>query len=395
MLDQADTTLDGLRIAGCEGHWRLAVADGRIASLAPSAAAGGGLVLPLLADVHVHLDKTFTYDRLTGRPASLFEAIDLMAADSADWTEQDLRARAGRALERAWAHGVGAMRSHVDWTEPGAPLAWPVLNELKQEWRGRIELQLASLSPLDLLDEAGEAIARRVAADGGVFGAFVYRNADLARKTARVFDLAEATDLLLDFHVDEGLEPEACGIDAIAAQTAKREMGGRVLCGHGCALSVRPEHEARAVLARAGEAGLALTVLPTTNAWLQDAAPGRTPRLRGIAPLHEAHAAGVEILFASDNVRDGFYPHGDYDPLDAYRAAVLSGHLDPADWLGSITHGAASWCGASADLAEGRIADFIWFDATDMDDLISRPRATRTVWRQGRPIPDPAQRGQA
>jgi len=395
MPEQADVMLDGLRIAGRAGHWCLAVAKGRIASLVPSEASGGGLLLPLLADVHVHLDKTFTSDRLRGRPASLFEAIDLMTEDSAGWTEQDLQARAGRALERALAHGVGAMRSHVDWTEPEVPLAWSVLNELKQEWRGRIELQLASLSPLDLLDEVGETIARRVAADGGVFGAFVYRNADLARKTARVFDMAEAADLHLDFHVDEGLEPEARGIDAIVAETAGRKMGGRVLCGHGCALSVRPEQEVQAVLARAGEAGLALTVLPTTNAWLQDAARGRTPRLRGLAPLHEARAAGVDVLFASDNVRDGFYPHGDYDPLDPYRTAVLSGHLDPADWLGSITHGAASWCGASADVAEGRIADFIWFDVTDMDDLISRPRAAREVWRQGRSISDPAQRGQA
>ncbi|MDN2564601.1 amidohydrolase family protein [Aquibium sp. A9E412] len=393
MLNQPDAVLDGLRIAGRDGFWRLAVADGRIAALAPSAATGGGLLLPLLADAHVHLDKTFTRDRLSARPSTLFEAIDLMAADRAGWSERDLRARAGRALQSAWANGVGVMRSHVDWNEPAAPLAWSVLNELKQEWRGSVELQLASLTPLDLLAEAGPAIARRVAADGGVLGAFVYRNADADRKIARVFDLAETAGLHLDFHVDEGLEPEARGFDAIVAETAGRGFAGRVLCGHGCALSVRPADEVHAVLARGGEAGLGLTVLPTTNAWLQDAAPGRTPRLRGLAPLHEARAAGVDILIASDNVQDGFYPYGSYDPLEAYRAVVLSGHLDPTRWLAGITGAAAAWCGVSLAVAAGRSADFIWFDATDMDDLISHPRAARRVWRRGRPLTDTAQKG--
>ncbi|MFP4043712.1 MAG: amidohydrolase family protein [Rhodosalinus sp.] len=385
MRDQGSAVLEGVRIAGREGHWRLEVAGARL-SLAPSQATGGGLVLPLMADAHVHLDKTFTVDRMPGRPSTLFEAIEMMSRDAEGWTEADLHARAGAGLERAFAHGTGAMRSHVDWTAPKAPLAWGVLNELAQDWRGRVELQLASLSPLDLLAEAGEGIARRVARDGGVLGAFVYRNARLPEKLGRVFDLAERHGLSLDFHVDEGLEPEAQGIDAIVAETARRGFGGRVLCGHGCALSVRPEDDVRAVLDRAGAAGLALTVLPTTNMWLQDNRPGLTPRLRGLAPFKEARASGVEVLFASDNVRDAFYPHGDYDMADVLRATVLGAQLDPADWLGAVTTDAARWCGAVHAIEDGGPADFIWHDASDPDDLVSRPRAARQVWRGGQPL---------
>ncbi|WP_199525914.1 amidohydrolase family protein [Rhodosalinus halophilus] len=385
MRDDGTSILDGVRIAGREGHWRLSAEGGRLA-LAPSQATGGGVVLPLMADAHVHLDKTYTSARMPGRPATLFDAIEMMGREALNWTESDLRARATLALGRAHAHGTGAMRSHVDWTTPGEPLAWGVLNDLAQDWRGRVELQLASLSPLDLLAEAGEEIARRVARDGGVLGAFVYRNEQLCEKVARVFDLAERHGLSLDFHVDEGLEPEARGLDAITEETGRRGFGGRVLCGHGCALSVRPEYERRAVLDQAGAAGLTLTVLPTTNMWLQDNRPGRTPRLRGLAPFIEARAAGVEILFASDNVRDGFYPHGDYDMADIFRAAVLGAQLEPEDWLGAVTTEAARWCGAVQSLEDGGPADFVWHDAADLDDLVSRPRAARQVWRHGRAL---------
>ncbi len=384
MKDAAPQVFDGVSIAGRDGRWRLELSGGRIAALDASEGQGGGTILPLLADVHVHLDKTFTAHRLPHRAASLFEAIDMMAADAEGWTEADLATRAGQGLAAAHASGTGVIRTHVDWTTIEMPRAWSVLDDLAQDWHGRVTLQRASLSPLDLLAEAGEEIAARVARDGGVLGAFVYRNEALAEKVARVFDLAQRHDLALDFHVDEGLEPEARGIDAIIHETARRKMGGRVLCGHGCALSIRPEEEVRALLGRAGEAGLALTVLPTTNAWLQDNRTGRTPRLRGLAPLHEARAQGVEILFASDNVRDAFYPHGDYDMTGILRSATLAAQLDPGAWVDSVT--ASRWCGAEHRLAPGAPADFIWHDATDLDDLIARPRARRQVWRAGRPL---------
>lgn len=378
----------GVAIAGRPGFWDIRLADGRIAGLRPSAASGGGLVLPLLADMHVHLDKTLTAARMPGRALSLSHAIEMMAADAQRWNEADLRARAGAALGRAWRHGTAVMRTHLDWNEARPPRAWGVLRELAQDWQGRVDLELAPLTPLDCFEAAGEAIARELAGRGGVLGAFVYRNADLGAKLARVLDLAERFGLALDFHVDEGVDPEARGFDAIVAETARRGMGGRVLCGHACALSVRPEAEVAGLLDRAAGAGVGLVVLPTCNAWLQDGAPGRTPRLRGLAPLHEARAAGLPVMIASDNVRDGFYPFGDYDLFEVFRAAVPAAHLDPAAWLDAVTTVPAAWTGRRLDLREGGPADFIRLAAADLDDAVSRPRARREVWRAGRIITD-------
>ena len=352
------TVLRGVALAGRVDRFDLSISAGLIASITDSAARDGGFALPLMSDAHVHLDKTFVAHRLPRQAASLLDAIEIEAADKASWDADDVRSRASRALRSAYEYGTGRMRSHVDWTEPKTPIAWPVLNELRAEWRGRIELQLAALVPLDLVSEAGESIAARVSADGGVLGAFVYRNADLPSKVARAFDLAERYHLALDFHVDEELGSEAQGIDAIIEEAAVRDFAGRVLCGHVCALSVRPVDDVRTLLERLGAAGVALCVLPTTNASLQDRTPGRTPRRRGIAPLQEARAAGVPVILASDNCRDAFYPWGDYDLWDVFRAAVPWAHLEPSTWLSAITDAPRNALRRGSGLRRGRSRGF-------------------------------------
>ena len=81
-----------------------------------------------------------------------------------------------------------------------------------------------SLTPLDKFDSAMacEAIAAELArlnqtgdeatGEAALLGAFVYRNDDMRAKLQRVFDLAKAHDLRLDFHVDEGLDVDARGL---------------------------------------------------------------------------------------------------------------------------------------------------------------------------------------
>lgn len=368
----------------------LEIEDARIARIEPVHGPAVWQVLPRPVDPHVHLDKTFLWPRAKPPAPGLFPAIEATLADRANWTAEDIRARAGRAMTEASAAGTRALRTHVDWNEPRIPLAWDVLGELAAD--APLRLQRAPLVPLDLLGDAdlGPPIAAHVAATGdGVLGSFIYRNADLAVKLARVFDLADAHGLRLDFHVDEGLEAEAQGFDEIVRLAARHGMAGRVLCGHACALSVRPTDEVARVLDRAATAGVALCVLPPTNLWLQDGQHGRTPRLRGLAPLQEARAAGIEVMFGADNVADPFYPFGCYDPLETLRIACVAAHLDPADWIEAITTAPARALGLdpSPPIAPGAPADLLLVAGRDWHDALRAP-ARRLVLCAGKDMPD-------
>lgn len=360
--------------------------QGRIVAIDAAPGLATSVILPLPIDPHVHLDKTFTAHRCRAQKPGLFGAIEAMAAEKANWTADDLHNRIGRGLTDAYANGVSALRSHVDWTEAGEPLAWSVMGEAAEDWRGRLNLQRAALVSIDLLADAdhGPAIAATVAKGGGVLGTFIYRHDDFAAKLEKVFALAVRYDLPLDFHVDEGLDVEANAFDTIVALTAKHGLGGRVLCGHACSLSVRPEAEVARVIDAAAHAGVALTVLPSTNLYLQDMTPGRSPRLRGLAPMQELRAAGVQVLLGADNVADPFYPYGTYDPLDMLRLATIAAHIDPADWLDAITTNPAKAMGlATAKIAVGAPADFMLIAGADWRDAISNPRALRHIYRAG------------
>ncbi len=385
----AASVLDGI---GLEGRCvSLTLERGRIAAIAPCAGAAQWQVLPLPVDPHVHLDKSFIWPRARPDAPGLFPAIEATQSDKAYWTEADLRTRAARALAEAQANGIRGMRSHVDWGEPDTPLAWTVLGEVAAEWRDRVTLQRAPLVSLDILGDPahGPAIAAHVAATGdGVLGAFLYRHADYPEKLARIFALAADHGLRLDFHVDEGLEPEAQGFDEIVRLTGVHGMAGRVLCGHACALSVRPADAVARVLDDAAEAGIALCVLPTTNLWLQDGSPGRTPRLRGLAPLHEARAAGVRVVFGADNVADPFYPFGSFDTIETLRLACTAAHLDPTEWLGAITTDASQTLGLPAPtIAPNAPADFLLLHGADWHQALRRP-PKRRIFRNGTEIED-------
>ncbi len=362
----------------------LEIAGGCIARVEPMPGPAEWQALPLPVDPHVHLDKTYLWPRARPAAPGLFPAIEAALADRARWTPEDLRARARRALTEAAAAGVSALRSHVDWVEPDVPLAWDVLGEMVAD--APVRLQRAPLVSIDLLGDAdiGPRIAAHVARTGdGVLGSFLYRHEDYPAKLARIFALAAAHGLRLDFHVDEGLEPEAEGFDEIVRLTARHGMAGRVLCGHVCALSVRLPDEVARVLDAAAAAGVALCLLPPTNLWLQDGQPGRTPRLRGLAPMHEARAAGVAVMIGADNVADPFYPFGCYDPLETLRLACTVAHLDPVEWLDTITTAPALALGLTpCALEPGAPADLLRAAGADWHDAL-RAAPRRRILRGG------------
>jgi cytosine/creatinine deaminase len=131
------------------------------------------------------------------------------------------------------------------------------------------------------------------------------------------------------------------------------------------------------------------------NMYLQDRQSGRTPRWRGVAPLHELAAAGVTVMVASDNTRDPFYAYGDLDLIEVFREATRILHFDHSDraWLQTI----AATPGEVMRLPNGRMAPgapagLVLTRARTMNELLSRPQNDRVVLyagkQVGRTLPD-------
>jgi cytosine deaminase len=123
------------------------------------------------------------------------------------------------SLKCAYAHGTGAIRTHLDSLPPQDGITWPTFAEMRSEWAGRIELQGVCLFGIDRLAEDNgylPSIADRVSAAGGVLGAVTYMVPDVDQHLESVFKAAMGRRLDLDFHVDETLDPAADTLRRIA-----------------------------------------------------------------------------------------------------------------------------------------------------------------------------------
>jgi len=381
----------------------LRVEDGRIAAIAPLGTAqegpslDGGQIWPGPVDGHTHLDKGHIWPRKPNQSGDFHGALTACAEDREGWTDEDIEARFEWSLRAAYAHGTVAVRTHLESFAPRNPASWRVFRKLRDRWAGRITVQASSIAPLDRFQgEDGALLADTVAEAGGVLGMVTRLSGGVHDKLPdefhpmldRFFSLAEQRDLELDIHVDESGETGARALIEIARTALRRGFRNRIQCGHCCSLSIQPEEFARETIRLCAEAGIAVIVLPMCNMYLQDRAPGRTPRWRGVTLVHELRAAGVPVSVASDNTRDPFYAYGDMDMVEVYREATRILHLDhpTGDWprAASATPAAAMGLGDTGWMKPGALADLLLFRARGMTELLSRPQSDRIVLRGGR-----------
>jgi cytosine/creatinine deaminase len=162
------------------------------------------------------------------------------------------------------------------------------------------------------------------------------------------------------------------------------------VAGHCCSLALQDDEDRDRVIGRLGEARMAVVSLPMCNMYLQDRTLGRTPRWRGVAPLHELEAAGIPVMVASDNTRDPFYAYGDLDMLEVYREATRILHFDHSGrpWARLLGPASAEVMGIEGvgKIAVGGPADVVLVSARTWNELNARPQADRVVVVGGRAI---------
>lgn len=347
----------------------------------PSTDLGGCLVFPGLIDTHTHLDKAHTWDRAPNPTGEFWDAITALHADSARWTAKDIRRRAHFALQRAWAHGTTAIRTHVDTGDAVGEAGLAVMQELRSEWKERITLQSVSLCNVAGFAGGG---ARRVLElteryGATALGGFPQPNPDLSQQFDYLLAAAKDAGLGVDLHVDESGLIEAECLRLLAEAVLRNQFPYPVTCGHCCSLAVHAPARRKSTIERVREAGIRVISLPLCNLYLQDrrreAGVPATPHWRGITLLHELMEAGVPVACASDNVRDAFYAYGDLDAVEVMVQSIRIGHLDTrmpaaatvvtstaADILGLPDHGR---------IDAGARAELVVFEARRFSELLA------------------------
>jgi cytosine/creatinine deaminase len=313
--------LRNARLADRPGLTDIGIASGRITAIAPRLAAEapeldvkGRLVAPGFVETHIHLDKSCILSRCRSQKGDLEEAITEVAKAKAEFTPQDVQARATRTLEQAIVHGTTHMRTHLE-VDPGIGLrglegVWPLIND----YAWAITLEICVFPQEGLLNNPGtdELMIEALRRGCRVVGAAPYTDRDPHGQIDRVFAMARQFDVDIDMHLDFGASSEQMDVEHVCRRTQELKYQGRVTIGHVTKATSLPVAQFELMAKRLADAGVALTVLPATDLYLM----GRhhlhdhnAPR--GVVPAHKLLSFGVNCSLSSNNVLNPFTPFGD------------------------------------------------------------------------------------
>jgi cytosine deaminase len=395
-----DPRLPDLPAADAEGLVTVSLMhqQGRVGAIRPVAnVEAAPLALTPLVEPHAHLDKVFTASAYPNPEGSFAGAFAANSREHGSRTLENVHRRGAQALELAWRHGLRAVRSHVDSLGPAAAISWQALEQLRQDWSGRVELQLVALVPIQhWLTPEGEALAARVAAAGGVLGGvvgppFAASGAD-GRALLALLRLAERHGCAIDLHIDEASDQPGRGLRLLTTLLGQHRIQVPLVCSHASSMALLSPRACRRLAEALAEAEVGVVALPTTNLWLLGKRQAHTPLLRIQAPWQQLQAAGVTVAIGGDNVQDPWYPAGSFDPIELLRLSVLISHGQPWRRLGLAPFSSAAsrllglpWDGV---LRLGSPADLVVLGAGSWAELlVSAPQ--RRVLRGGRWLAPP------
>src|SRR5215470_2022149 len=250
---------------------------GRIAVIAPNLTAdgevldlGGRLVTPGLIETHIHLDKSRISDRCKAERGDLEEAIGEVAKQKKLFTAEDVYNRARVTLERAILQGTTHMRTQLE-VDPGIGLrGLEGVRPLIEQYKWAIDLEICIFPQEGLLNNPGtdELMVEALKTGGSVVGAAPYTDSSPHGQIDRIFEIAREFDIDIDMHLDFGPNPDDLDLLYVCEQTEKFKYGGRVAIGHVTKLSGAPPELFEKCSRRMADAGVALTVLPSTDLYL-------------------------------------------------------------------------------------------------------------------------------
>ena len=383
----------------------MGVLDGRISEIRdhiPGHAqvevdAGGRLVTPGFANIHLHLDKCLTgawADVWEGARTGSPQAIPAATRVKERFTEADIVGRATKALSMSALAGTTAVRAFADVDTVGGLMAVKSLLKVKDKFREVMDVQVVAFPQEGIVRDPGaeELMEKAVELGADVVGGMPWYEKDkelAARHTDVVFRIAKKYGRDVHALIDDNSDPGSRNIEYFLVKAIREGYRGRVAASH-CrgGLDSPDEGYAKHIVGLAKEADA--TVVENSHVSLfmygrDDPHPVR----RGVTRVREFVDAGVNVAVGQDDMDDPYYPFGRGDMLELALVICHAAHLgspaqmesafdmvtrNPARGMGLIGYG----------MTVGSNADMVLLDAASVHEALRLQPDRIAVWKRGR-----------
>jgi cytosine/creatinine deaminase len=369
---------DALRVAD------IGVAEGSIVAIEPRLKAdareidaSGCLVVPGMVETHIHLDKTCILDRCRIEEGTVAEAVRQTASAKRDFTVEDVYARGKKTLERCISHGTTRMRTHVE-LDPGiGMIGFEAIEQLARDYAWALDVELCVFPQEGLTNNPGteELLVEGLRRGVRTVGAVPYFDTDPRKQIDRIFAIARDFDAEIDMHLDLAETADGMQIEYVCRKAEEFGWGGRVAVGHVTQMSLLPPERFAAIARKLANAGVAVTVLPSTDLHLMGRSHDHAVP-RGVVPVEPLRKEGVTCSISTNNVLNPFTPYGDGSLIRMANLYANVCHVSrPADLAGCldmITGSAAKLMRLdNYGIRVGAPADLVCIDAKSPADAIS------------------------
>ena len=403
-----DLILRDARVPGRDAPVDVAVAGGSIRAIEPRLAApareevraDGRVAVPGFVDLHMHLDKGLTLDFRPNASGTLDEARRIFRDYKATATVEDIAARARRLVRMALRHGTTALRTHADVDRGWGLRSVEALLGVREAFRGVVDIQVVAFPTgyMDVLDDEGLGTVRRALEMGAdLVGGLPTLSKNPPAHCDRLVALASEFDRDVDMHVDESGDPNDLAILELCHATKRHHWEGRVTAGHLCSLEAVEPAKANEIIAQIADAGITVVSLPSCNLYLQGRQDATCIR-RGVTRVRAMLDRGVNVCYASDNVRDAFNPFGNADMLEVGLILAHAAHMGDLEGLrqvvamGTVNPARAFYRGQTQGVAVGAAADLVLLDETDLDQVVVTQPERLKVYKAGRLVAETERR---
>jgi cytosine deaminase len=343
----------------------------------PELNAAGCLVIPGMIETHIHLDKTCILDRCRIEEGTVAEAVRETAGAKRSFTVEDVYARGKRTLERCIAHGTMHMRTHVE-LDPGIKMVgFEAVGQLARDYAWAMDVELCVFPQEGLINNPGteELLIEGLRRGARAIGAVPYMDSDPRGQIDRIFAIARDFDAEIDMHLDLAETTDGMQVEYVCRKTEEFGWGGRVAVGHATQMSLLPPDRFAAIAAQLANAGVAVTILPSTDLHLMGRSHDHAVP-RGVVRAEPLRQAGVTCSISTNNVLNPFTPYGDGSLIRMANLYANVCHVSrPSDLAGCLDMitGAAARLMRLGDygIAVGGRADLVCLDASNPAEAIA------------------------
>jgi cytosine deaminase len=310
----------------------IAIADGRIESIAPSLEfeadtildASGNLVTESFCNPHLHLDKVYTLSRLDELAmgdyhgesmGKAMNAIELAARVKTQYDETWILENVRHALNLAARYGNTHIRAFADVDSKAELKGVRALLAAKQEFTGIVDLQIVAFPQDGIAREPGtEALIRQAMQLGAdVVGGIPwieFTDADAQAHVDAMFAIAQEFDKPVSMLVDDAGDAGLRTLEMMAVRTIRQGWQGRSLAHHARAMHLYAKPYLQKLIALLKQADMTVVTDPHTG------------------PLHarvkELLEEGAKVCLGQDDITDAYYPFGRNNMLEV---AFLASHM--------------------------------------------------------------------